>query len=187
MKSLFMIVVVLVLAANAAYAGFSNDLAAANALYSGKQFEAAQRAYEKMLVDYPNVGERKLVGVYLSLGDALKKQERYAAAQIIFEKVIADYPEVWAHHLAAAYFGLGDSLRWQNRGAEAQVAYVKAGTLVFVRLSWQKKVMNRINPAILGKEQYKAYLQKVLLLVPAKTDEDAKFLGFIQSELGKLK
>ena len=112
-------------------------------------------------------------------------QGRVAEAGTLFSQLL-EQAETPVAIRADCYHGLGRIRDYQHKATEAQAYYITAATTDFVSLRFQVMLNGLIKPALLTPEQYLAYLQKVLMLVPAE-QANAEFAGKIKSQFNLLK
>ena len=188
MKKLFIMMAVLILVGANGMCDYSSDRLQAYTLYTNSQYASSQKAYEKIIIDYPQMRVQSLAESQLMIGYSLLGQKKYIEAQSAFEKVmvIANYP-LAVNQTSIAQLNIGYILRTQGKFQEAQSSFIKAAIgYGFINLKFQEKVWKVIDPVYLDKESYQHYLQKLLMIVPA-TEENAEFLGKIKSQLELLK
>jgi TolA-binding protein len=164
----------------------------AYATYRSGDYVGAQTAYANILKDYPDAGVNILSKAQLGIGYSLSAQKQYDEAIVALSLVKENYPTAPVSRLATADFTIASILVRQRKLSEANVAYVN----LVKDYAWQlgakseKSVVwisfERINPKLLNTEDYKAFLEEIVKSVKA-TEENAKFLGRVKSELEKMK
>lgn len=161
-----------------------------NAFSHQKYSEQAQLCKDA-IVAYPNAGDIELATLQYGLGISLSRGKEMSNAIIELEKV-KNYPLFKGNSLLfGAQSAIGDAYDYQRKFTEANTAWMLAiQTYVFELgakedgLIW--KTFNKINPKQITNEAYKLFLEATLKAVPA-TEDNAKFIGKIKSELGKIK
>ena len=116
----------------------------------------------------------------------------YIKAQAAFEKVIKDYPNASGKILANAQMHIGHSLYRQGKYVEAQAAFMACVQNYVWELGAEHEegviwsAFNLVNPKLISTADYKAFLENTIKATKA-TEENAKFLGRLKSELEKIK
>ncbi len=157
------------------------------ALREQRRFAEAEAAYGSVISDYPAARTSRRAQAQERVGHMLREQRRFAEAQAAYAKVLDDYPTVSGRHLANAQYLVGTMQVRQGLQEDAAASFVLAATQYgYQSLSWQKRILQAVNPAHLGREAFVDYLTTVLMIVPA-TEENAEFLGRVKSQLELLK
>ena len=153
----------------------------------------AQVAFEKVIKNYPTVSiDRFLAIAQLYIGYSLLAQDKQDEAQIAFAKVQKDYPNTLPVTLANSQRHLGLSLQKQGKLVEANRVFMQCvesyirqlGADTDQSLMWQ--IFNLIDPKFLTADEYKVFIEKVILVTKAQSN-NAAFLGYMKSELEKMK
>jgi len=116
-----------------------------------------------------------------NIGIILEYQKKYNEALLIWNEM-KDIPKREAY----AQYHIGYCKEQQGKDNEAQEEYIKVFSIKDAPVYVIKAAYNRLNKILLGKEKLQEVLQTILLNVPA-TEQNAEFLGFIKSEIEKLK
>jgi len=168
---------------------------ACNALHYQGMSYARQRKYEEALVpldkalaDYPE--EAAAVNVGIERARVLQSLRRYdeaitAAKQILAASVAFNTTRALTQELVGACYEAA------GKKSDAQAAYMAAltenihyGSLAAT--SHGVRIFDLVNPSVVGAASYKAFVTELILLTPA-TEDNAKFLGRLKSELEKIK
>lgn len=181
---MLVILILAVLCAGEIRADYLADYATAMGLVTNGQYAAGQAALEKILVDYPSLGVDRLLVVNYRIGCALGLQQKYVEAIAKYGEMLQD-TKMSVRWQARIQYDYANMLMGLGRKQEAQEKYVSAATTCFVSLPWMKRVVRCVDPAMMSKEQYLEFLQRVVILVPA-VPANADFLGYLKSEMGKL-
>jgi tetratricopeptide (TPR) repeat protein len=160
-------------------------------LINQKKFAESQAVYERSITEHPAANVGMLSGSQLGIANCLMLQGKYTEAQGAAAKVLTSYPAAQVSKLATAQNTIGDCLKAQGKPQEAQVAYMTAiknyawqlgakdeNTLIWV-------TFDKLNPQLSTSADYKAFLEDAIKVVKA-TEDNAKFLGLLKSELGKM-
>jgi tetratricopeptide (TPR) repeat protein len=158
-----------------------------HSLHAQGKFVEAQAAFEAVIANYPDAAVNALATAQRYVGYALRDQGKHAEAQAAFEAVFSNYPDAAVGTLAIAQYHAAHMLSRQGKKAEANAAFIKAAfDYGFVVLAHQKTCFKAIDWYTLGNDASVAYLQNLLLVVPA-TEANAEFLGEVKSKLEVLK
>lgn len=174
--------------------GFKKDWKnATDLLITAKEYARAQAAFEKVLVDYPVLSMSYKSTAFRQIGAALVGQKKYAEAQAAYEQGLKEIPANYKFQRTFLFYGLADSLRFAGKSADASKSYmdcvregawdVGAGTNT-AGVLWL--AFNHIDPASVPDAEYKQFLTDIIKSTKA-TEDNAKFLGRLKSELEKSK
>lgn len=122
----------------------------------------------------------------LSIAACYEFEKDYPTAIVEWNKLLVmAVADGDSYHRSLALFDIGFCEEAEGDTVKAQEAYLlvcnKGGSIAVF-----KQALDKIDPTIVGVPKYLAYLNKLLLVVPAKA-ENAEFLGFVKSEIEKLK
>lgn len=161
-------------------------------IYRSGDYAGAIDAGEAFLRDYGDASETKLANVLLYVGISHEKLGDANAAQSAYERGLADYPNAAYFVRCATQCWLADLLARRGEKAAAQAAYMSAVT----NYAWYYSIPNeqniiwrafdKVNPTLHSTADYRAFLEATLKATRA-TEENARFLGRVKSELEKIK
>ena len=161
-----------------------------NAFAGGTYAERIQLARDAIAA-YPNAGDTVLAGLQHGIGGAYWLSGDAANTIIEMEKV-KNYPKYnYTYGLFTAQDIIGDAYSRQRKFAEANAAWMLAVQNYVWTLNAKDesspiwKTLDKISPKFSTAEAYKAFLETTIKATRA-TEENAKFLGKLKSELGKL-
>ena len=163
-----------------------------NSMFRAKDYAAAISAGEAFLRDYPDALPLHSANICMHVGIALEQQGKLAEAQAAYERALADYPDALQTLRAEIQSRLAGVLDKRGEKSAAQSAYM---TLV-TNYAWYCsakdensvvwKAFDKVNPMLLSTEDYRAFLEATIKATRA-TEENARFLGRVKSELEKVK
>lgn len=139
------------------------------------------------LREYPGVKSGELTAM---LGSWLGRLGRYGEVLELYKDTdLAGYE---ANHRAWVHALVGNALRRTGDAARAQEVFV-AGVDACARICGTKSsghyvvvCFSNVDPNVMGKEAYRAFLERTLLALPAVA-HNAQFLGRVKSEFEKLR
>jgi len=164
----------------------------ASAYLSSYEFDKAIKTARDGIKNYPDAGDTGLAQFQLLIGYGYFRQKDYDNAQVEFEKVIKNYPKAtYIPTLFDAQDKVGDILQIKNKPSEANAAWMLAvqnyvwefGAKDETGTIW--KTFDKISPKVSTTEAYKSFLENTIRATRA-TEDNAKFLGKLKSELGKM-
>jgi TolA-binding protein len=164
-----------------------------NCLYNmeARDLAVAQVAYQRIITDCPTAEPGWLSRADYCVGLCLYYQDKLPEAQAAFQRSV-NRTGSEAAVLATAQLYLGNSLKLQGKMAESQIAYMacvqnyvwELGASDEKSVIWQ--AFEKVSPKLLTTADYKAFLDNAIKATKA-TEENAKFLGRVKSELEKMK
>ena len=149
-------------------------------------------ALKKLIADYPSEPSWLLAGAESLIGQCKLSTNDNAGAQAIFEKALVDYPTADTKTISSIQSLLLFCLQKQQKLTEASVLAVdfvqkyawELGAKDENSMIW--KAFDMVNPKLMSATDYKAFLEKTIQATRA-TDDNAKFLGRVKSEIEKMK
>lgn len=155
-------------------------------IYRMKDYPNAVAVGEAFLRDYPDESSLNSADVCTYVGISLEMLGKLAEAQAAYERALAICPEF---HRPQLY--LASVLDKRGEKSAATAAYM---TLV-TNYAWYCsakdessivwKAFDKVNPMLLNTEDYRAFLEATIKATRA-TEENARFLGRVKSELEKI-
>jgi TolA-binding protein len=155
-------------------------------------YAAALVELTALVRDFPDEDDWRLANASMYAGICHQKLGDQPAAQATYERVLTDYPNAGANVLSQVAKRLSDLLADQGQVAEANAVRMQA-----IRdYAWhftipdEKHVIwamfDTINPSTLSSDEYRSFLVDAIKAVKA-TEQNARFLGRMKSELEKVK
>ncbi|MDD5707415.1 MAG: hypothetical protein PHR35_15945 [Kiritimatiellae bacterium] len=147
---------------------------------------------EKVLEDCPDAGVEQFAGARMALGTKAMWAGKYGQAESEFKKGLEDYPECSAGMRRDLQVTLAGVLGMQGKRTEGTRLLVTAivnnvramGAPNEESPIW--RWFEDIDPALLSAAEYREFLENVIRATKA-TEENARFLGRVKSELVKMK
>ena len=149
----------------------------------------AQKKYNEAIVEYqkvasiPEANPHHISDAQFSIGYCLQLQKKYDEAVMEYRKV-ASIPEAHPSHISSAQYRMGCCLEMQ--GKDGQEEFVKGCLVERAEVYWLKANFDKVKKTMLGKEAYKKLIDDMIFIIPA-TPENADFLGYLKSEIEKMK
>jgi tetratricopeptide (TPR) repeat protein len=160
-------------------------------IYRSKDYAGAVTAGEAYLREYTDEVDYNCVNMCQYVGISLEQMGKLAEAQAAYERALADWPDVWQALRATIQWRLAGVLDKRGEKTAATAAYM---TLV-TNYAWYChakdessvvwKAFDKVNPMLLSTEDYRAFLEAAIKATRA-TEENARFLGRVKSELEKI-
>ena len=164
----------------------------ASAYLSSCEYDKAIQTARDGIRIYPDAGDTALAQFQLLIGYGFFRQKDYDNALLEFDKVLKNYPKAtYVPTLFDAQNKIGDMLQLKNKPAEANAAWMLAVQNYVWELGAKDeagsiwKTFDKISPKLSTTEDYKSFLENTIRATRA-TEDNAKFLGKLKSELGKL-
>lgn len=157
-----------------------------------KDYAAAISAGEAFLREYTDEVDYNRANICQYVGLSLEQMGKLAEAQAAYERAMAACPDARQTLRATIQWRLAGVLDKRGEKSAATAAYM---TLVtnYVWYCGAKdesstvwKAFDKVNPMLLSTEDYRAFLEATIKATRA-TEENARFLGRVKSELEKVK
>lgn len=161
-------------------------------IYRMADYSRAITDGEAFLRDCADAPDTKLADTLHLMGISYEKLDDPQSAQAAYERALADCPDAWQTLRAKIQWRLAGVLDKRGEKTAATAAYM---TLVtnYVWYCHAKdessvvwKAFDKVNPMLLSTEDYRAFLEATIKATRA-TEENARFLGRVKSELEKVK
>ena len=162
------------------------------ALYRSKDFAGAVTAGEAFLREYTDEVTYNRAGIGQYVGSSLEQMGKLAEAQAAYERALADWPDVQQTLRAKIQWQLANVLNRRGEKTAATAAYMTlvtnyawyCGAKDESSIIW--KAFDKVNPMLVDAADYRAFLEAAIKATRA-TEENARFLGRVKSELEKIK
>lgn len=160
-------------------------------IFRMKDYPNAVAAGEAFLRDYPDESSLNSANVCMYVGLALERQGKLAEAQAAYERALAEWPDVRPTFRVIPQRYLAGVLEKRGEKSAATAAYMTMVTNYAWYFSAKDenniiwKAFDKVNPMLLNTEDYRAFLEATIKNTRA-TEENARFLGRVKSELEKI-
>ncbi len=161
-------------------------------IYRMKDYSNAVAVGEAFLRDYPDESSLNSANICMHVGISLEMLGKLAEAQAAYERARAIYPEFPLTSHYNPQWLLARVLDKRGEKSAAMAAYM---TLV-TNYAWYCsakdensivwKAFDKVNPMLVDAADYRAFLEATIKATRA-TEENARFLGRVKSELEKVK
>lgn len=160
-------------------------------LYRSKDYANAVAVGEAFLREYTDEVTYNRANICMYVGLSLEQMGKLAEAQAAYERALAACPDVWQTLRATIQWRLAGVLEKRGEKSAATAAYMTlvtnyvwyCGAKDESSVVW--KAFDKVNPMLVDAADYRAFLEATIKATRA-TEENARFLGRVKSELEKI-